>query len=711
MILQTTKDQPQWICWSKETRDGRETKVPKSPLYDGNASCTNPKTWGTYEQAVDAVSAYGYTGIGIILTNGISGIDIDGNRKSGEQNPSAEDVLDLFKDTYIERSPSKTGYHILFYCDESKLPLRKTEDGKPVIGKDGLKTLDGYYKKNSKKELEIYLSSITNRFFTFTGDTINCNSVTDATTQTIEFLNRYMRKETVENDKTDAELEKTLTKARNASNGKRFIALFDEGDTQDYAYDDSRADLALCSMLAYWCNGNQSLVEKAFYKSALCREKWVNRSDYRASTIDKACTQPIKPKEAYLPMVTGSTKPEKPALTIESFEACLAGEGIEVHRNSITHNLEINGIAGEYDPETIQDTLGTILYNTISKEFRCTLSTINSFIDVIAGKYRYNPVQKILHRASDWDGRDRVEQLFEIMGIPEYDSLSRTLIHKWLLQALAMAVNSVERPYGADGVLVLQGNQGIGKTSLCQKLGIDSTLCKTGLYVDTRDKDTIIRCTSCWIGELGEIGCTMKSDVDRLKSFITESVDRYRIPYGRKDNSIVRRAVFIATTNDERFLIDPTGSRRFWTVNCPERFNLESLNQFDSVQLWKQIEKELFSNPFSSEFHSAFQDSFRLSVVEQEELAERNRAYIKPIKGQFEIEDIICRATSSSSFRWDYLTTTQFKDLYPQLFQFDVATIGKALTACGIESTEKRDGNGVPSHCRFLPVPTSRSES
>jgi len=116
---------------------------------------------------------------------------------------------------------------------------------------------------------------------------------------------------------------------------------------------------------------------------------------------------------------------------------------------------------------------------------------------------------------------------------------------------------------------------------LCSKLGINAEMCKTGLYIDTKEKDTVIRATSCLIGELGEIGCTLRSDIDRLKAFITEATDRYRVPYGRTDVSMVRRASFIATTNDERFLVDVTGSRRFWTVPCKEKFDLAALNHLD----------------------------------------------------------------------------------------------------------------------------------
>ena len=72
------------------------------------------------------------------------------------------------------------------------------------------------------------------------------------------------------------------------------------------------------------------------------------------------------------------------------------------------------------------------------------------------------------------------------MHIDIDDDLSRILIHKWLRMAYALAQNRSEYPFGAEGILVLQGEQGIGKTALCSKLGINSELCKTGLCIDTK---------------------------------------------------------------------------------------------------------------------------------------------------------------------------------------------------------------------------------
>ena len=186
-------------------------------------------------------------------------------------------------------------------------------------------------------------------------------------------------------------------------------------------------------------------------------------------------------------------------------------------------------------------------------------------LGVTGGMCRFNPVLELLERAR-WDGKDRLEELFSILSLPRGDTLSRILISKWLMQSVAMARNQHPGAYGADGLLVLNGGQGIGKTTLVKKLGMRPDLYKLGQWLDVKDKDTFRRCTSAWIVELGELETTLRSDLERLKAFITAERDEYRLPYGRADRVLVRRTSLIATCNTERFLIDPTGSRRFWTV-------------------------------------------------------------------------------------------------------------------------------------------------
>lgn len=382
----------------------------------------------------------------------------------------------------------------------------------------------------------------------------------------------------------------------------------------------------------------------------------------------------------------------KEPLTLDLLEQWLDGKGISIRRDVISHAVNVDGISEAYDRETLDNDLHIILHDALKGDYRCSASQVSDMIGVIAGKHRFNPVLEMLTAAQPWDGLDHERELRKILHLADTDRLSCVLLHKGLLQMLAMAKNELETAYGADGILVFTGPQGIGKTTLVRALAVKPELVKLGQYLDSRDKDTIRRCTSCWICEWGEVETTFKSDLERLKAFITAEIDQYRVPYGRRDQRFARRTSIIATCNSPRFLIDPSGSRRFWTIPVNE-IDLDLLAQFDALQLWKQMEHELISNP----------QRFRLTKDEQTDLAKRNSEHEKPLKSQMEIEDILQEAQDNPSiYAWRYTTVSAFKGEHNTLTAYSVEQIAKALDRLGIEP-KRKTLNGTQCRARFLP--------
>ena len=163
-----------WLCWRYETdKDGRPTKIPYNAKTGGKAKTDLPSTWSDYSVSEKAKPKY--SGIGFVFANGICGIDIDGTDGHTQANPLQDEILKLFEGTYIERSPSGNGFHILFRCDMSRIPK--------TTNKNGAEKLDTkYYQKNPKNGLECYFSGLTNRYFTFTGDRVSdTDTITDKT--------------------------------------------------------------------------------------------------------------------------------------------------------------------------------------------------------------------------------------------------------------------------------------------------------------------------------------------------------------------------------------------------------------------------------------------------------------------------------------------------------------------------------------------------
>lgn len=385
----------------------------------------------------------------------------------------------------------------------------------------------------------------------------------------------------------------------------------------------------------------------------------------------------------------------KPPLGISDLEVYLNALGVTIKLNLITHEIEFYGLPDDYNPESSISDLSVILSDDLLPEFSsCNKDRVLDLLRIIAGKHRYNPVMDYLNSLS-WDGADYLSSLYEILNLKQEDTLSRILIKKWLCQCVALVSRNPSDTFGADGVLVIQGDQGIGKTTLGRVLGTSHGFFTEGMYIDKQDKDTVRRCVSNWIIELGEIETTFRqSDMERLKSFITRPSDIYRVPYGRTDESHGRRTSIIATCNTTDFLVDPTGSRRFWTVPL-DRINLDELRDFNIDGLWAQI-VELVS--------SKGKKYFFLSSIEQAMVRERNSHHEKMLKSEAEIRDIF-EQVDNNTYLYETIvcTPTEWKSYYPELNRYDSSQVGKVLKKLGCEQsrdTKKRKYE--------LPVPKRR---
>jgi len=696
--IEKLKESPVWVCWKYEERQGKGgkieiTKPPYNPQTGYKAESDNPQTWSDYDYTIGRAGKY--DGVGFMFADGICGIDIDNKTSDPDFEKQAETIINLF-DTYTETSPSGKGYHIIFKCDTSKIPQR-TENDKPKLDSK-------YYSKNPHNEIECYISGLTNRYFTYTGQSINEKNIEERTEQVLIFLDNYMLRENFK--KKEPEREQTermggngnndlLDKIRKSKQGAKFTALFDYGDIGIKSK--SEADQSLCNILAWWLQGNADDIDYYFRQSKLYRDKW-ERTDYRTVTIDKAIEScggqyytpkhpPGRPKtktkktpqQATQDILKDYGSYSKDEITIAGIASFLFEIGITVKYNEITRRDEFKGNIDVFKNEHIKNDLPATAYNELKLMYsKCPKRDVFDFIKVISNKNAYNPVLELIE-GGKWDGVDRLPDLYCIMRIRPDDILSHILIYKWLWQNISMARNE-RGEYGADGLLVLQGEQGTGKTTFARIMALKDEWFADGLHLNFSDKDTTRRATSVWIGELGEVSRTFKSDIDALKAFITTPRDIYRLPYGHADEELSRRTSFIGTCNDEHYLIDETGNRRFWTVHIPEKMDLNALEKFNVLQLYLQIYEQDAKNNIQG---------FRLNDDEQKQLAKRNGQFEKHIKAELEIKDILFEFNSNL---FEEMTVSKFKEKYPGLKIFDSREIGRALKKIGVESRNTKKG-------------------
>lgn len=163
-------------------------------------------------------------------------------------------------------------------------------------------------------------------------------------------------------------------------------------------------------------------------------------------------------------------------------------------------------------------------------------------------------------------------------------------------------------------------------------MAIKSDWFAEGVSLDLDNKDSIIQSTGCWITEMGELDSTLKREQSALKAFVTATKDTYRQPYARVAVNKPRRTSFCATVNPKEFLVDETGSRRFWVIE-PKRIDLERLRALTPewvAQLWRQIYEQ---------YYLPDPEGYRLTEDEKAELQRRNRKYNKTIPGEIELMD------------------------------------------------------------------------
>lgn len=259
----------QWVCWRKGTDDkGRVTKIPVNPHTGGNAMVNNESTWSDMMDAVVAASRYDLAGIGFILTNGYFGIDLD-DCSVELRNEFIEGMQ-----SYTEISQSGNGIHIICKGALPEGPRRR--GGIEMYDKD--------------------------RFFVMTGNVVGNYDIADCSQRVLPLYEKYLLNK--EKPKTQSKSEvfhkpvnltdnDVLKKAQSAKNGTQFKMLYD-GQWEDLNYpSQSEADLALCNLLAFWCNKNEEQMDRLFRMSGLYRDKWDRKQSgttYGAITIQTAVT-------------------------------------------------------------------------------------------------------------------------------------------------------------------------------------------------------------------------------------------------------------------------------------------------------------------------------------------------------------------------------------------------------------------------------------
>lgn len=208
-----------------------------------------------------------------------------------------------------------------------------------------------------------------------------------------------------------------------------------------------------------------------------------------------------------------------------------------------------------------------------------TKETASQAAQTVAGEHRFHPIRDYLESLK-WDGTKRIDDWLTLYLGAESSDYTQAVGAKWLIGAVAR----IYKPgCKNDTCLILEGEQGTLKSTALRKL---TEPWFTDDMPELGTKDAALQTRGVWLIELSELDAMSRTDVARVKAFMSRPTDRFRPPFGRRPITAHRECVFAGTSNHGNYLKDETGGRRFWPVKCG-LIDIAGVHR-DRDQLWSE---------------------------------------------------------------------------------------------------------------------------
>jgi putative DNA primase/helicase len=262
---------------------------------------------------------------------------------------------------------------------------------------------------------------------------------------------------------------------------------------------------------------------------------------------------------------------------------------------------------------TDEDSARTAAWIAAEVGFEPTTKMVDDAVNTIAHRTIVHPVRDWLSSLK-WDGTPRLDGFAATyLGAPD-SKYAAAVGRRWMIAAVARVFEPGSK---VDSLLGLEGNQGIGKSSALRLLAGAEWFADSGLDIGSKDSYQSLR--RKWVFEIPELASFKGRDIEKIKSFLSSQVDTYRASYGRRTQDHPRQVVFAGSTNEQHYLADPTGSRRFWPVRC-RTIDLEGIKR-DRSQLWAEAVAAYRNN---EPWHLDTPELRALAVAEQAEREEQD---------------------------------------------------------------------------------------
>lgn len=583
-----------WVNYALMQVKGRKTKIPFSPITRRKASSTDAATWGTYDEAI----AVNKDQIGIVFTpeKNLLGVDLDhcleGTTLSHEHQEQIAQLI-IEADTYTEISPSGTGLHLYFALSEplsltanrhdnfeaytegryftvTGNPYKEIRDVRTVTKEEALALLKiiGY---PWGKEEEPIIASLQN------GSVMMIN--TDMTPLKMGTLPVWTSHD-------------ELLKKMFASKGGAKMRNLYNGDLSDYKDDASTADMAFVSHLAFWTRKDPQAMESIWIASPLgSREKTQKRKDYRDRTIKsaiKGCKEVYVSKEEKMKDEAPDLElmfilnREKEKVFVQNTEnMCRILRHHPVFKSMLRYDIFRNlseikrkGVFRELKDSDLIDIQTEIsvlfpIFSRVNKEM------VKDAMVKIFTENEYDSAADWL-KSLVWDKKPRLDTWLINTYHATDDVYHRAVGSNWMK---GLVKRLIEPGCKFDHVLVLEGEQGIRKSTSLAIIGspVPGTSWHVETAMSTDNKDFFMQFQGKAIIEFSEGETLNRTEVKRMKAIITMQSDKFRPPFGKLSIDFPRRCVFAMTTNQQEYLKDETGNRRWLPVACDGNVDIEWL--------------------------------------------------------------------------------------------------------------------------------------
>lgn len=271
----------------------------------------------------------------------------------------------------------------------------------------------------------------------------------------------------------------------------------------------------------------------------------------------------------------------KPKNIPHNWRVAMQKLGVRVRRDLFNDRMQLSGLP-DFGP--VCNDAAIVRLRFIFAErfgFQIAKDTLHDFVSDEAEKNRFHPVRDYLD-GLHWDGIPRIEALLPRYFRTEDNAYIRAVGRLFMIAA----VRRVRSPgCKFDEMVVLKSEQGTGKSTALKVLAVDEEWFADELPLGSDGKRVIEATSGKWIVEAAEMVKTTKS-ADQLKASLSRSTDRARMSYARIPVEKPREFVVIGTINEDRYLVDKTGNRRFWPVDVGD-IDLEALER-DRDQLWAE---------------------------------------------------------------------------------------------------------------------------